>query len=447
MPYVENIDWTTVQSSRLGSGFGPITSGEFVTAYSRDLSWRTGKNALRGRSSTVVPIQTVEPYSWFVDLQNLKKRALTENGFDASAFRVDTGHPWENEKFEVKNPLLNFQVNFSTSSFIASQAFPVISQFPIGGEISSHKVRIPNSGLESWAATMYGRMAPAVSEFSLSSFLGELREGLPRLTSTLLRDVKRFNGLGDDYLNVQFGWKPFVNDLRSLATNLLGASYGLYRPFGATHRSRKSIITDEFLRSDGVSEEFQVIAGKYVWPFEAHPPLQIGGSSGNYYSPALLGIPSASRRVEVTRSIEGEFVYIPKAGFDPSKYYDRLETLMSTDITPSTLWQLTPWSWLTDWFSDIGGAISSMEAAISNRVLSTYLYAMETTSVTTRSSLAAIRPTAGVTYVGPNFYSQETSFTRKRRIRANPFGFTGSSPASLTGDQFAILGALGLTRL
>jgi len=160
------------------------------------------------------------------------------------------------------------------------------------------------------------------------------------------------------------------------------------------------------------------------------------------------GIVQWSEKTTVKRSIEGEFVYIPKAGFDPSKYFDRLETLMSFDITPSVLWNLQPWTWLVDWASDIGGSIASMEAAVSNRVLSTYLYAMETTRVKTRFSAAAIQGRfSNDTYYGPSYHQSEYSYTRKRRIRANPFGFNGSPNSHLTGEQGAILGALGLTRL
>jgi hypothetical protein len=178
-------------------------------------------------------------------------------------------------------------------------------------------------------------------------------------------------------------------------------------------------------------------------------PSQPGPGGWWAQSPSqLLAIGTVSTRRKVTRSIEGEFVYIPKAGFDPSKYMDRLETLMQINITPSTLWQLTPWSWLTDWFADLGGSVASMEAAVSNRVLSTYLYAMEHTETSVDSSLAAIRPRlAGWAYYGPSSYHQRLTYTRKRRIRANPFGFTGSSSTHLTGEQGAILGALGLTRL
>jgi len=125
---------------------------------------------------------------------------------------------------------------------------------------------------------------------------------------------------------------------------------------------------------------------------------------------------------------------------------DRLETLMSLDITPSVLWQLTPWSWLVDWFTDIGGALQSAEAAVNPRILSSFCYAMEETQTVTRLFLNNIKGQTGYVYTGPSSLSISWHYTRKRRIRANPFGYTGSPSQTLSSDKMAILAALGLSR-
>jgi hypothetical protein len=307
-------------------------------------------------------------------------------------------------------------------------------------------MNIPVSTLESWAALQYGRMAPGVSEFSLSAFLGELREGLPRALPDLLRkraDIAR--AAGSDYLNVEFGWKPLLDDLQSLALSLLEASYGLFRPFGANHRRREDLPIESFSRFDG--------SGTLSGYYGSSSPISHGEhkaeGNGAFGGLSITGQWSTVRRTSIIRSIEGEFVYIPKAGFDPSKYMDRLETLVSLEITPAVLWQLSPWSWMVDWFADIGGAISSMEAAVSNRVLSTYCYAMETTEVSVDNSVASLRHinSATVSYTGPKIWTGTQRYVRKRRVRANPFGFEGTSNSRPTGEKAAILAALGLTRL
>ena len=83
-----------------------------------------------------------------------------------------------------------------------------------------------------------------------------------------------------------------------------------------------------------------------------------------------------------------------------------------------------------------------------NRVLTSYLYAMETTTVKRGYLLTKLHPTfSGEIHVGPAAYANTTYYVRKRRIRANPFGFNGSSDfVGLNSEQSAILSALGLTR-
>jgi hypothetical protein len=161
----------------------------------------------------------------------------------------------------------------------------------------------------------------------------------------------------------------------------------------------------------------------------------------------LNGQAIRSSRVEVRRWFEGEYVYLPKAGFNPGDHLERFETLMKTDLTPSDLWQLSPWSWLVDWFLDIGGAIEAYETATSSRVLSTYAYAMEETLTRKGSLIWSIAPDTNRYYAGPRSFAGEWVYHRKLRIRANPFGFTLNPTVSLTALQLGILGALGLTRL
>jgi hypothetical protein len=406
------------------------------------MSFRTKEPV--GDSVTTIPINTAEPYSWFIDLQNLKRTAAEKGGFDMSTFTQDRGHVWENEKFEYTYPPVSFSVAEPNGSVYQNA---ILTRF-VGAPSAYSGFYIPASDLGNWAALQYGRMAPSVSEFSLAAFTGELREGLPRLTSDFLRSrLKDIRGVGSDYLNVKFGWEPLLADLQKLALNLLSASYGLFRPFGASHRRRVSSIPDEFIRWESSESAAQMGVGFTTeFPYLNPPPSSFTPLS----TPRVVGRALATRKTVISRSIEGEFVYIPKAGFNPDKYMDRLETLMSVDITPSVLWQLTPWSWLVDWFNDIGGSISSMEAATSNRVLSTYLYAMETTHTTVHRQWTGMKrdnPSFVGLYYGPDRIVQRNTYVRKRRIRANPFGFTGTPNAALSSDQKAILGALGLTKI
>lgn len=422
-------------------------------AYSSQQTGHTVRSGIIETSFRTVPPQgttvkeiaqnVAEPYSWFVDLQNLKIQASIKEGFDKSVFRVDTGHPWELERYDINGIPWNFSWSGGADRYDITGAFPTYES----GDVNPG-FWYPLTGLESWAALQYGRMAPSVSEFSLTTFLGELREGLPRILPGALKgQVNTLRQAGGDYLNVEFGWKPLINDLRSLAEVLLSASYGLYRPFGASHRERKPPASTFYKSTDGtISQEIQYQIGHQGINNSALflPTDGIGhiGSSN------AKGLVRTVRKSSVKRWIEGEFVYIPKASFDMSKYQSRVDSLMSLDLTPSTLWELSPWSWLVDWFIDLGGAIQSMEAATTNRVISTYCYAMEETKSSISSSVTILGSTNPFyTYNGPKQLNHSYDYVRKRRIRANPFGFLGSPSTTLNGGQMAILGALGLTKL
>jgi hypothetical protein len=171
------------------------------------------------------------------------------------------------------------------------------------------------------------------------------------------------------------------------------------------------------------------------------------GSAISFHGTGAIGIGKSVQKTALKQWCEGEFVYIPKAGFDPSKFLDRYETLVSVDITPAVLWELAPWSWLVDWATQIGAQLSAMEAGLSNRVLSTYFYGMEEATASLKTDVLVTGNQSGRVHQGPQFMRTEMHRRRRRRIRANPFGYTGNPNTALSGSQMAILGALGLTRL
>jgi hypothetical protein len=236
---------------------------------------------------------------------------------------------------------------------------------------------------------------------------------------------------------------PLLDDLRGIAKALVNASNGLYQPAGATHRERTE-KPSEFMRTETIKAvPITVATGNYNDPSGLKSSPGTGVITDSY----LRADVSTTSRTVRRRWFEAEYVYLPEAGFDATKYEDRLASLFKTDITPSDLWQLSPWSWFVDWFTQIGGAIEAAEAATSNRILSTYAYAMEKIEQETSTLLSNILPEAGGFYLGPDRVVSRWKTTSYRRIRANPFGFTVNPQANLSPEQLGILGALGLKKL
>jgi len=372
----------------------------------------------------------------------MQRNALNRRvDFDTTLLREDKGHIWEFEQYEIQN--LSSSSWESSSSSAASELRNYFLSLADG--FTPINVAYPASTIENWAALQYGRVAPVVSEFSLNTFFGELREGLPRLIPDMLSRAKSMKDLGSDYLNLQFGWKPLLNDLQGLADSLLHASFGLFRPMGASHRSRSRPEISTFDRKDFSSyADVKALSGD-IFHMSRYWPSGTT-TSRSFAATGAIGIGTSTVKTSVNQWVEGEFVYIPKAGFDPSNFLDRYETLANVNITPAVLWELAPWSWLVDWAGQVGSSLSAMEAGLSDRVLSTYYYGMEDSKLSITNGAAAIRNKSGFSYHGPNAGGSRFEWRRRRRVRANPFGFGGSSSTTLNGSQMAILGALGLTR-
>jgi len=375
--------------------------------------------------------------------EKLKEIAAARDGFDTTSLKLDKGHPWDLLKYDFIGSDWNY-TQFESGQPDRTYVHCVPD---IGNYSSTMFPSLTLDNLQSFGTLAYGKSTPLSGEFNLAQFLGELHEGLPGIIpASIKKRAKILKNAGDDYLNVEFGWLPFVNDLRGLANALASATNGMFQPLGATHRSYGVPEVATYGSTNPTATNVSARAGRFDIPISS-TPLFKHLHGGNILVGARLTATATTSFIEKRRMwFEGEFVYVPKAGFDPSSFMDRLSTLMSTDITPSVLWELTPWSWLVDWGLHIGSSLQAAEAASSNRILTSYAYAMETVERTHALQLTNIHPRFAGSYVGPSSYACTWTTTSRRRVRANPFGFASNPLVSLNGTQLGILAALGLTK-
>lgn len=263
-----------------------------------------------------------------------------------------------------------------------------------------------------------------------------LRGGLKGLPGRLLSRLASFRRLGSEYLNYQFGWAPFVRDLQEMYQLTLDIDQRLDRLRRGNGRSlhRRRTLVD----STSVNVTESAING----PFAYLSP-----------TPVIIGGGRTTRTVTTTEKeliwFVGRFqYYVPNIG---TLEWDKRarRALFGGNLTPSLAWELLPWSWLVDWFTNAGDVFSNMSSNAVDNTVAKYAYVMRTRQSET---LTVINTTWGgrsgtpATYpAGSGTAILRTSTTTKSRVTASPYGF-GVTWDGLSAYQASILGALGVSR-
>lgn len=296
------------------------------------------------------------------------------------------------------------------------------------------------SDLNVWGTKAIQRVTPGNSPADAAQALIELRrEGLPQLfgAASLRNRTQIARSAGEEYLNAEFGWKPLVRDLVSTA---LAASTSekilrdLVRGSGRHVRRRMSF-------PDQVSNTFITGTGSKCF-------VSGGNYAGGWFSPVQNNRWSVHTRTVRKISFSGAFTYyvppeILMAGIVGS--IERANHLFGLDLTPDLLWNITPWSWLSDWFFNIGDIISNLDNFRTDGTVMRYGYVMSETEITKTISCHTTQNVKVTSGSVPTYVTTTLRTIRKQRARATPYGF-GLNPSSFTGRQWAILGALGMTR-
>lgn len=116
--------------------------------------------------------------------------------------------------------------------------------------------------------------------------------------------------------------------------------------------------------------------------------------------------------------------------------------LYGVRVTPSTVWNLMPWSWLIDWATGFSSVLDYVTDRSFNNLTAKYAYAMKQTSTTiVHNHVARLVD-------GPVYMSWEQAIDSKCRQEASPFGFDLVKDDIIDNPlRVAILSALGIGRL
>lgn len=293
-----------------------------------------------------------------------------------------------------------------------------------------------NSFLDPLGAIAISEVDPMNSNAETGTAIAEIaREGrlpIPGIQAWKQR-TELAKAAGSEYLNAVFGWLPLVDDVLSTAQSVLDMATIIenYRSASGTRVSR------EFEFPHEVSETTQDI---YSGQCEA---LYAGNVPG--FNDGTAPTVTRRRYKAVRRWFSGEFTYSAANG----KSFDDIvraksdaEKLFGSTLTPDVLWELTPWSWAVDWFSNASNVIHNIGAFTQAGLVMRYGYIMEETHIVDTYEA----PGTGLKGASGAAPTSQVTYNVKRRRDANPFGF-GLEWEGLSPTQLAILAALGITRL
>nr|UJQ85646.1 MAG: hypothetical protein 1 [Leviviridae sp.] len=196
--------------------------------------------------------------------------------------------------------------------------FPLITSYP--GEQSN----------AAYAAMAVARTNPNKPHVDIPVSLLELGD-VARLIK--LSGDSLINLLGNNYLRYQFGIKPIVRDV----SNLIKFADLVHKRMADLERLKKTSGLRKTVTLDTLSAS-QMNNGVVMQ------------STGGYFACSFETIGS--------RKIRGHTRWVPDVDFNT---YDQREMLalakrsvLGLEVSFSTLWEAMPWSWLIDWYTNIG---------------------------------------------------------------------------------------------
>lgn len=322
--------------------------------------------------------------------------------------------------------------------YVGKLGIPLGAEQETSAAFASYSETAGSFGAQAWR-----RARPTKPVLDWGQAFGELRD-FPQL---FRRRLKSFRDLGSTYLNVEFGWRPFLSDLLKTISlqEKIEQRIAFLRKNNGKYIRRTGTLRDE------VTTETSPVQGCIT------PML-------NYYQTVPSGsISQGTRTVIRTDRVWYDAMmkfWIDELACDTCKNAwssPLLRRLYGLNITPSLLWELTPWTWLTDWFVNVGDLYANYSDSAYDNLVAKYAYVMRHRSVT-----VVISQHIRTAWWGPDCRnnqvigwlpgvedtlecSAEFFAECKERTKATTWGI-GNDGESLSDRQLRILTALGLSR-
>ncbi len=302
---------------------------------------------------------------------------------------------------------------------------------------------------------------------------GALLPGLlgKSIVSSVINPNKRrgiIHSIGGEYLNYIFGYKPLASDIAKVGV-LIDTVNSIVdqwiKDSGTIVRRRRKVPTKIRADKDVTWTPAAASGHSILWyvPLMGSFPSAIGpqdlgwsdspSTMSNFVSHKGFWHRTVSSDVTFSAGYEYDFnrIHLPVEGGSAADLMHNSAlrgelTAIAFGLDPASIgtaaYDAVPFSWLLDWFVNIGDILDNFRGLQARGVQMLWGYVSETA---VRDSYFEWQytwtPTANVFFRTNGFYAQKAI----RRIRATPFGF-GTSFGSLTASQSATLAALAAAK-
>lgn len=263
------------------------------------------------------------------------------------------------------------------------------------------------------------RTNPNRPDIQLPVFFWELRE-LPDLIRIAGRTLLGTAGKG--YLTWQFGWRPLIQDLQTL-----------FQTHDLIERRVKNL--EKLSRGSGLRRRYN---GPTDTAKTQYPNYSIGtGAVADIRANVQF---NSLRKVWVTvRWVPSGMTALPQTDSERRDFARRQVWGLTPGQIPSHVWEALPWSWLADWFTNIGDylvAIDNSVATVSGGIcIMQHTTHTTTCTINTKPGWVTVNPRRPIGLIE----------WKSRGISSGTPALTASLPI-LDGGQLAILAALFASR-
>jgi hypothetical protein len=300
-------------------------------------------------------------------------------------------------------------------------------------------------------ATGFARAQPLRQQGGIAQALIELRD-FPQMPLSMVRNgmpfirngdpgqywsqahdvVRLMKDVGHQYLNFQFGWVAFVNDLKKSLKTVLDQEKNLKRILhnnGRIIHCQSIVAKDDPKVTSVTSSNFNIgypaVEGEFVDQY-GKLKTSISVNAGSRFSGAFKYF------------LEG---YKHGEPMTPRLKKKLLHILYGVDTSPNTIWATLPWSWLIDWGTNARDNVANFTALHQDGLVMVYGYVNDYKETITKYTLS------GAIIGGRAIRCEQTDVNRYfTRTPGTPYGF-GLTRSSFNAKQGSIIAALGLSNL